>query len=868
MLNQSSLALCALTLASSTTLRAQDAETVVRNHLSANRAVSGLTAADVEQVIVTDRSTSAQSGTTFLYIQQTVQGLPVHNAVASFAVRDGRVVHAGDRMIRDLAGKAGGASPGLEAPAALLAAAAELGQTATGDAHVMRVLEDGTLVLDPAGIALDPIKARLIYQPVADGRVLLAWDLTIRSVNGHDWWHLGVDASTGAILRNNNYIVECAFPTGGMNLPTDEAGAMSDAVVCSPAAAAPPPAPDGYRVYAVPVESPNHGSRSMAVDPADAVASPLGWHDTDGSPGAEHTITRGNNVLASEDFDNNNQPGYSPDGGGSLEFDFPINLTVNPDGYLDASITNLFYWNNIMHDVWHRYGFDAQSGNFQSNNYGQGGLGGDHVIAEGQDGGGVNNANFAAPPDGENGRMQMYNWTDGASSPDNLTVNSPAGIAGVYTAPEAGFGPGAPGSPVTADVVLIADDTAPESDGCQSLVNAPALSGKIVLIDRGNCTFVIKVQAAQDAGSVGVIMVNNVAGAPITMGGTSGTITIPAVMISQADGALIRDLLDDGPVNATIQNPNNERDGCLDNVVIAHEYGHGISIRLTGGPGNSDCLSNDEQMGEGWSDWLGLMLTIEPGDQGSDGRGIGTFAQGQPVTGVGIRPARYSTDFAMNNYTYAATNNTGSISEPHGIGFVWCTMLWDMTWELIDAHGFDPDLYTGNGGNNIAMHLVIEAMKLQPCSPGFVDGRDAILAADELLYDGAHHCLIWQAFARRGLGASADQGSSESRTDQVQAFNLPVECMSVGLVEPSAAQGITLFPDPANEQVTIDLGRDLKGDVMIELLDAGGRSLTRTIVGSGSTTHTMELSRWASGSYIVQLSTPGHTHRQRLQIVH
>lgn len=861
MLKPLSLALCALTLASFTTLRAQDAETVVREHLSANRAALGLTTKDVEHVVVTDRSTSAQSGTTFIYIQQTAHGLPVHNAVANFAVRDGRVVHAGDRLIRDVAGKAGAATPGLDASQAVLAATAQLGQTATGDAHVLRVREDGALELDPAGIALDPIKARLIYQPIADGRVLLAWDLTIRSVNGHDHWHLGVDAFSGAILRNNNYVVECAFPTEGMS-------AMDDAMTCSPAAAAPLPAPDGYRVYAVPVESPNHGGRSLAVDPADATASPFGWHDTDGSAGAEHTITRGNNVLASEDFDDNNQPGYSPDGGTSLEFDFPIDLMVNPDGYLDASITNLFYWNNILHDVLHHYGFDAQSGNFQDNTYGQGGLGGDHVIAEGQDGGGTNNANFASPPDGENGRMQMYNWTNGTPSTDNLTVNSPQGIAGVYTAPEAGFGPGAPGSPVTADVVLVADATAPESDGCEALMNAAELSGKIALIDRGNCTFVIKVQAAQDAGAVGVIMVNNVAGAPITMGGTASTITIPAVMISQADGALIRDLLDDGPVNATIQNPNNERDGCLDNVVIAHEYGHGLSIRLTGGAGNSDCLDNAEQMGEGWSDWLGLMLTIEPDDQGDDGRGIGTFAQGQPVTGVGIRPARYSTNFAMNNYTYSATNNTGSISAPHGIGFVWCTMLWDMSWDLIDAYGFDPDLHNGNGGNNIAMHLVVEALKLQPCLPGFVDGRDAILAADELLYDGFHHCLIWQAFARRGLGASANQGSSDSRTDQVQAFDLPVECMSVGLAEHSSVQEITLFPDPANEHVTIDLGRALETDGTIELIDAEGRALTRTIIGRGSATHTLELSRWASGSYIVQVQTPGHTHRQRLLIVH
>ena len=64
-------------------------------------------------------------------------------------------------------------------------------------------------------------------------------------------------------------------------------------------------------------------------------------------------------------------------------------------------------------------------------------------------------------------------------------------------------------------------------------------------------------------------------------------------------------------------------------------------------------------------------------------------------------------------------------------------------------------------------------MKLQPCSPGLVDGRDAIIAADQAIYGGAHLCEIWEAFAARGLGFSADQGSSNSRSDGTEAFDLP-----------------------------------------------------------------------------------------------
>src|SRR5690606_7188110 len=71
---------------------------------------------------------------------------------------------------------------------------------------------------------------------------------------------------------------------------------------------------------------------------------------------------------------------------------------------------------NVIHDVAYQFGFDEAGGNFQENNYGNGGLGSDYVHAEAQDGSGVNNANFATPPDGQNPRMQMYIWT--APNPD------------------------------------------------------------------------------------------------------------------------------------------------------------------------------------------------------------------------------------------------------------------------------------------------------------------------------------------------------------------------------------------------------------------------------------------------------------------
>jgi len=219
--------------------------------------------------------------------------------------------------------------------------------------------------------------------------------------------------------------------------------------------------------------------------------------------------------------------------------------------------------------------------------------------------------------------------------------------------------------------------------------------------------------------------------------------------------------------------PNPDRDGDLDNGIIIHEYGHGISIRLTGGPSTTGCLSNAEQAGEGWSDFFAVLMTIEPGDQGTDRRGVGTYALNQPTTGDGIRDYPYSTNMAIDPRTY---DEIKTAAIPHGVGSTWTAIIWEVVWGLIDAHGFDADIYNGNGGNNVALQLVIDGLKLQPCSPGFVDARDAILLADQNNNGGANQCILWQAFAKRGLGVSASQGSSSSRSDGTQAFNIPSEC--------------------------------------------------------------------------------------------
>ncbi|MEL6390128.1 MAG: M36 family metallopeptidase [Bacteroidota bacterium] len=224
------------------------------------------------------------------------------------------------------------------------------------------------------------------------------------------------------------------------------------------------------------------------------------------------------------------------------------------------------------------------------------------------------------------------------------------------------------------------------------------------------------------------------------------------------------------------QGPN--LDSGFDNGVIIHEYAHGITNRLTGGPSVSDCLSTTAQdpndiPSEGWSDWYALVLTMTPSDSSDQSRGIATYLLGQELTDRGIRRFPYSSDTTVNPLTY---EDIPGSSSPHRVGEVWSSMLWDMTWALVENYGFDEDFYRGTGGNNMALHLVTTALKIQPCSPGFVDARDAILAADEMLYQGANQCLIWESFARRGLGVGADQGRVSDRSDGVASYVTPDFC--------------------------------------------------------------------------------------------
>jgi hypothetical protein len=845
----------------------QETRSIINGYFNEHHRKHQLDEEDVSEFSINDQYDSESLNGKHVYIQQTVQGYPVFNAIASVLIKNGKVEVFNSSFIKDINEKVS-SSDGLpmDVTMAVDAAFDHLNLDPTTPTSIIESNESGYHYLSNTGISKRKIKAKLIYQPVDERKVLrFAWEVTIKPKDSNNWWNVALDAANGELLRKHNWMLTCTHEqkvSTGIDITTDGQHMSYIKGTASFMNAS-------YRVYPSPVESPNHGNRSMIVDPADPSSSPYGWHDLDGVSGPETTITAGNNVLAREDRDGNNTGGYSPDGGPNLQFDFPLDFSQPPEINQDAAITNLFYWNNIMHDIFANYGFDEVSGNFQDINYSGNGQGGDFVVADAQDGSGINNANFGTPPEGSNPQMQMFLWSAPGGPSDNFFINSPASSAASFLGIPAAFGPSIPVTPITADLALVQDDNASSStnaiDGCDNITNASGLNGKIAVIERGECTFVSKIEKAQIAGAVAVIMINNEPGNPITMGGDSNTITIPSIMLSQSEGSSILSELQNGSsLNATLVNngPYNV-DGDFDNGIIAHEYGHGISSRLTGGADQSDCLFNAEQMGEGWSDWLGLVVTMRPDDQPEDTRGYATYAISQPTDGNGIRPTPYSTDMSINTATYGITNNNNTISQPHGIGYVWASMLWDLTWALVDEYGFDPDLYNGTGGNNMAIQLVLDGMKLQSCNPGFIDGRDAILQADQILNNGANACLIWEVFANRGLGFSADQGSPLDRSDQVEAFDLPVECnLSVNDIKSSQ---FNIYPNPADRIVNIQFSGSTVSDAQIAIYSLEGRSMMQENIDKIDDSQ-IQTGNLANGIYILKITVQNRSFTKKLII--
>lgn len=238
------------------------------------------------------------------------------------------------------------------------------------------------------------------------------------------------------------------------------------------------------------------------------------------------------------------------------------------------------------------------------------------------------------------------------------------------------------------------------------------------------------------------------------------------------------------------------RDSAFDAEVILHEYAHGLSHRLVGDGNNALGTSQSRGLGEGWSDFYALSLL----SQSADALG-GNYAASAYATGAfyrngggwgfdgqfdhyyfGIRRYPYSTNMTKNPLTLKDIDPTKAdrhlnvptsplwfgarAEEVHNQGEVWCATLWDARAQLIRRDGF-------SAGNQGMLELVTEGLKLTPDAPGFLEARDAVLAADQSLNGGANRALLWAAFARRGMGWQASVPASSNNVGVVENFDVP-----------------------------------------------------------------------------------------------
>ncbi len=879
---------------------------LIQNYLDTNKSKFELTSQDISDLSLFKEVEGSGTKITSCYILQQYNGIEIFNAQSLAAIKNSEVIDFSNNFISNIASKVNTITPTLTVLQAIATVYNKLGINEVANFKIVENEKTNYFKINDA-TQEDNISAKLVYQVVGNN-LKLAWAFQFYTPDGKHLWDLRLDALNGNILEKNDLMLTCNFgDSKHKNKQIENIFSFENAVFNKQAASMlVAPSTCTYRVVPYNYESPNHTPTQLVSTIGDAVASPNGWHDINTTIGGTSTTlkfnyTRGNNVFAQEDANGDNGTGArtnasSGTAGNSLTFDFPytsggVSQALQPTDYTSASTTNLFYMNNIMHDVWYKYGFTETAANFQRNNFSRGGVTnavGDPVSADSQDGWNqttatLNNANFSTPADGSAPRMQMFMWNSGAPPTNFITVNSPSSIAGPRAATTNVFDttdripvPAAPngitqnlvhyvntpnnGTTANSNIVTI-------HNACIPATNSSALAGKIALIRRGGCAFSIKVKNAQDAGALAVIVMDTIAMNPqrLSMSSTGLLgITIPAVFVTKEIGDQFIANMATEPVNVKLEVPSGLylfADGSFDNMIISHEYGHGISNRLIGG-GSGTCMTNGEQMGEGWSDWFGLMMQIKTGDVGTTPKGVGTYAINEPTTGAGIRTFPYSTDMAINPWTLSGSNDT----QVHNRGEVWTAVMWDLTWKYIEKYGFDPDIYAGTGGNNKVMRLALDALKLQACNTAsFISSRDKLIAADQATTGGADYCLITEVFTRRGMGLNASSGLNTDPLDQVENFTPfpagPNCSLAIDYFENNDM--LKVYPNPTNGLFNLQIAK-FSGKLNIQVTDLNGRLVYDAKNTDFNIEKAIDLSAYQSGVYILKVSGEKLNYSQKL----
>jgi hypothetical protein len=612
---------------------------IARSFLLTNNGLFGLAPAEIAAAIVADEYSRPDGKSRHVVLQQRCSNLDIFQARIQFALdNQGRVIQV-----------AGSYHPGLQVAGMARLSPLEAIQWAA--AHCDRAQRRGQPIVPKAALRLSVLSTRqgmasgneqqMVFEsgpfldPVLPRRVVMplgelgipAWEMTLH-VSAQECYHVLVDARDGSLLYRTN-LYKFAEPGGNQRPVGSDAGLLPMVRNGQDGGGVP------YRRLILPAglvftEHPDAGPREEVSFVGDPYASPVGW--CDGT-----STTQGNNVVAREDVDGNNElvPGFQPfDRYRQFFYTFTNSWadehTTGPD--VNAVVTNLFYFCNWYHDYLYGLGFNEASGNFQLDNFGRGGQGRDRVYADAMDGKGFNNSTFLTLPDGD-----------------------PPGPYGGHSRLQ---------------------------------------------------VFLFK--------------------------------PLPPIY----------------PLY---------RDGDLDADIVLHEYTHGMTARMVGGPSNVLALETLQaaSMAEGWSDFFPCSVFNDPV--------IAEYITGNTTHGARHGPYNaHPWRFEFVGRTFEVTTPTlpagGPLTlvflpEPHCDGEIWAAALWALRTELQSG--------------SLAEQLAVEALRYTPPSPTMLDGRDAILMADTVRFQGVHHARIWRAFAQRGMGWSAEAEIGPNAALVFQAFDWP-----------------------------------------------------------------------------------------------
>lgn len=235
-------------------------------------------------------------------------------------------------------------------------------------------------------------------------------------------------------------------------------------------------------------------------------------------------------------------------------------------------------------------------------------------------------------------------------------------------------------------------------------------------------------------------------------------------------------------------------DGDYDMTVIAHEYTHAITNRMIAGPDAG--LSSPQGMSESWSDLMAMEYLAEHGyaPAGIQAFTIGEYVTQDPIAGI----RNYNMSQSPLNYSSVDYDFVGL--QVHASGELWSATNFDIRSAMIGRYGAgDAALQkscanaetpvTQCPGNRRWVQLVFDSFPLMAVSQvSMVDARDALLAADLIRFGGANQDLLWNAFAKRGLGEGASS-SGAGDANPVPDFTSPFADEATLTFQPTDGDG-------------------------------------------------------------------------------